>query len=186
MGQTSHRRRAAGDPFHALLATARRLRAPGGCAWDRRQTVESLLPYLVEETWEAFEAIRGRRRQALRDELGDVFYTVLAMALIAEEHGRFSVAAMLSATRRKMIRRHPHVFASRTAVTPEDAYRSWQASKRREARSGPSPSDGFRTMLVGWWDWLHQHPGTSATLQPRLATRRKGRRLNGSPKRPRA
>jgi XTP/dITP diphosphohydrolase len=72
------------DPFRALVATARRLQAPGGCAWDRAQTVPSLLPYLVEEAWEVFETVRSRHRRELPEELGDVLYTVLFMALVAE------------------------------------------------------------------------------------------------------
>jgi uncharacterized protein YabN with tetrapyrrole methylase and pyrophosphatase domain len=109
------------DAFTALVAVARRLQAPGGCAWDRAQTVDSLLPYLIEETWEVFEAIRRRRRAALPEELGDVLYTVLFLTLIAERRGWFRLEHLLQATRRKMIRRHPHVFGNAPAPTPETA-----------------------------------------------------------------
>jgi len=140
------------DAFTALVAVARRLHAPGGCAWDRAQTVDSLLPYLVEETWEVFETVRRRRRQALMEELGDVLYTVLFLTLIAEKQGWFTLKQLLGGTRRKMVRRHPHVFGNAPAPTPETAYQSWQASKRREGKRGHSPTKAFRRQLVASWD----------------------------------
>ena len=154
---TARRKRqtSAADPFWDLVATARRLQAPGGCAWDRAQTVPSLLPYLIEETWEVFETVRSRRRRALAEELGDVLYTVLFMALKAERRGGRSLEQLLTATRRKMVRRHPHVFGAQRAVTPSAAYRQWQASKRRERSGAPSPSKAFRERLVAQWDRLH-------------------------------
>lgn len=150
---------------------ARRLHAPGGCAWDRAQTIPSLLPYLVEETWEVFEAVRRGRRKALPEELGDVLYTVLFMSLVAERQGRFSLNQLLAATRRKMVRRHPHVFGSAPAPTPERAYQSWQASKKRERKRGHSPSEAFRRQLVAAWD-------RKITGRPR--------RPSGSPARPKS
>lgn len=152
MGQTSPRR--VRDPFQALVATARRLQGPGGCAWDRAQTVQSLLPYLVEETWEVFETVKHRRFRHLQEELGDVLYTVLFLTLTAERRGWATLDALLEGTRRKMIRRHPHVFGDRTAASPKDAYRQWQASKRLEGRTDPSPSKAFRQRLVARWDEL--------------------------------
>ena len=152
MGQTSPRR--ARDPFWALVATAKRLQDPGGCAWDRAQTVRSLMPYLIEETWEVFETVRNRRYRHLQEELGDVLYTTLFLTLVAERRGWASLASLLDETRRKMIRRHPHVFADKAAPTPQDAYRRWQASKRLERRTSPSPSKAFRQRLVAQWDAL--------------------------------
>lgn len=123
-GQTHPRRtlRLSGDPFWDLVATAKRLQAPGGCAWDRAQTLQSLVPHLIEETWEVFEAVRSRRPRHLQEELGDVLYTVLFLALIAERRGFADLRTLLDATRRKMVRRHPHVFGTRYAATPRDAY----------------------------------------------------------------
>ena len=169
MGQTtpsrdrgSARRRArprapepgAGDPFWQLVATARRLQAPGGCAWDRAQTVASLTPYLIEEAWEVFDAVRRRRWPAIQEELGDVLYTILFQSLIAQRQGRGSLRGMLRAVRRKMIRRHAHVFGWRRARTAQEASGRWQASKRLEPRRGPSPSNAFRRRLVRMWQGL--------------------------------
>ena len=151
MGQRRRRPRTA-DPFWDLVATARRLQGRGGCSWDRAQTVRSLLPYLIEETWEVFEVVRRRRYRDLEEELGDVLYTVLFLTLIAERHGWCGLTDLLTKTRRKMVRRHPHVFGGQRAKTPKDAYRSWQASKRREGKRGPSPTKRFRERLVADWE----------------------------------
>lgn len=163
MRQTTHDH----DPFWDLVATAKRLHAPGGCAWDRAQTVHTLLPYLVEETWEVFETVRSRRTTQLAEELGDVLYTVLFLALKAERRGWCTLNGLLTATRRKMIRRHPHVFGARTAGNAAAAYRQWQAIKRTERKTAPSPSKAFRNRLVAQWE---QH--------------RKAAKLSGSSRRP--
>ena len=152
-----------GDPFWKLVKTAKRLQAPGGCAWDRAQTVDSLLPYLIEEAWEVFDALRRRHQADLQEELGDVLYTVLFMSLIAERAGQGSLNGLLSATRRKMVRRHPHVFGGRSAATPQEAYRQWHASKRLEGKRGPSPSKRFREQLVASWERISGAPRPNAT-----------------------
>jgi uncharacterized protein YabN with tetrapyrrole methylase and pyrophosphatase domain len=164
------------DPFWNLVATSRRLQAPGGCEWDRAQTVPSLIPYLIEETWEVFDAVQRRRYAELEEELGDVLYTVLFLTLVAERGGWCDLRRMLAATRAKMIRRHPHVFGGKTAVTPQAAYRHWQASKRLEGKKRYSPSKQFRMLLVDWWEWLRKHP--EAQLPP--ATRARGLRRGPS------
>jgi len=146
------------DPFWALVATARRLQAPGGCAWDRAQTVRSLLPYLVEEVWEAFETVRSRRYDELEEELGDVLYCVLFLTLIGERRGWCRLESLLNTTRLKMVRRHPHVFGAQRAGSPAEAYRRWNQSKRLEGPRRHSPSKALRQQLVAWWDWLHAHP----------------------------
>ena len=167
------KRQTRSDPFWDLVATARRLQAPGGCAWDRVQTVQSLLPYLVEETWEVFETVRSRRHRALPEELGDVLYTVLFMALKAERQGRGSLEQLLTQTRRKMVRRHPHVFGTGRAGSPAAAYRQWQASKRRERSQAPSPSKAFRERLVAHWNrvWTASESRRSSA-RPRRGTAR--------------
>ena len=120
------------DPFWDLVHTARALNAPGGCPWDQAQTVQSLLPHLIEETWEVFCAATMRQRTHLQEELGDVLYTVLFMTILAEQRGWFTLDGLLAKTRRKMERRHPYVFHTKRATTPEEAYRHWQEAKRRE------------------------------------------------------
>ena len=160
MGQTSRRRRVrrSRDPFWDLVATAKRLQAPDGCPWDRAQTVSSLLPYVIEEMWEVFEVIRSRRYEELEEELGDVLYGVIFLTLVTERRGRCSLRSLLMRTRAKMIRRHPHVFGTATAASPQSAYRQWELTKRQEGRRRHSPSKAFRQLLVSWWDWLHRHP----------------------------
>ena len=142
------------DPFWDLVATARRLQAPGGCPWDRIQTIDSLLPHLIEETWEVFEAVRTRQRKGLQEELGDVLYTVVFLALIAERQGRFGLADVLCGTRAKMLRRHPQVFGTKQAATARQAYRHSQRLKRLEGRSRASPSRRLREQLLASWDRL--------------------------------
>ena len=149
-----------GDAFWDLVATAKHLQGPQGCAWDRAQTVQTLLPYLIEETWEVFDAIRSRRTRHLAEELGDVLYTVLFLALKAERRRWGTLDGLLRATRRKMIRRHPHVFGVKTAANPTAAYRQWQASKRLERKIAPSPSKAFRQRLVTHWEGLHEQQKT--------------------------
>jgi tetrapyrrole methylase family protein/MazG family protein len=172
MGQRRSRPQPSDDPFWDLVRTARRLQAPGGCSWDRAQTIHSLLPYLIEETWEVFEAGRSRRYAHLEEELGDVLYTVLFMTLVAERQGRGSLRRLLRATREKMVRRHPHVFEGQDAPTPEAAFRRWQASKRLEGKRGRSPTAAFRRRLVAQWERLRQAQsgGRRARLKGRTAS----------------
>ena len=146
------------DPFWDLVATARRLQGPGGCSWDRQQTLDSLLPCLVEEAWETFEVIKSRRWTDLEEELGDVLYAVLFLALIAERTRHVRLRRLLARVRRKMVRRHPHVFGTAKAPRAQDAYRSWQASKKQEGKKTHSPSKQLEATLVGLWEWLHAHP----------------------------
>lgn len=144
------------DDFGDLVKLARRLRGPRGCPWDRAQTFPSLLPHLVEETWEVFCASKSRRRAHLRDELGDVLYTVVFLTLLAEEAGWFTLPQVLQQTRRKMIRRHPHVFKTRRAHTAEEAYAAWQRSKRNERRRSASPPPKFRDELIATWERMRR------------------------------
>ncbi len=181
-GQTRARRagRPTNDPFWELIATARRLQAPGGCAWDRAQTLESLFPHLIEEAWEVFEVIRSRRRQRLEEELGDTLYTVLFLALIAERRGWCRLPSMLQATRRKMIRRHPHVFGGAQAGSPREAYLIWQAVKRREPQA-PSRGKALRPLLMESWEILRREPDAARRLQRLLGRLRKPSRSSSRP-----
>lgn len=180
------RRPRAADPFWALVATARRLQAPGGCPWDRAQTVRSLLPYLAEEAWEVFDAARSRRQRRLEEELGDLLYTVLFLALIAERHGTCRLTRLLRRTRAKMVRRHPHVFGPRHAAGPHEAFRRWEESKQREGPRGPSPSRAFRQALVSWWEYLRRYPDQAPQALARLGRLTAYREANGLSTRPSA
>ena len=128
-----------------LIAVAKKLRAPGGCPWDAEQTHDSLIKYLVEETYELIDAIESGNRDDMIEELGDVLYQVLFHADIAsttpEENFTIQdVAAHMSA---KMISRHPHVFGDRTADTAEDVMEFWDDLKKAEKPGRTSTLDGI-------------------------------------------
>ncbi len=126
-----------------LIATLERLRAPGGCAWDREQTHESLVQYLVEETYELIEAIESGTTEELVEELGDVLYQVLFHSDIAAEAGEFTIEDVAAHMTAKMIGRHPHVFGDATAETAEDVVAAWDELKRSEKPTRSSVLDGI-------------------------------------------
>jgi tetrapyrrole methylase family protein/MazG family protein len=119
--------------FEKLLQIMARLREPGGCPWDREQTRTSLKPFLIEEAYEVLEAIEANEPRAMSEELGDLLFQVVFHARLAEEHGEFAMADVLSQLIDKMIRRHPHVFADAVAATPTEVLAQWEVLKQREA-----------------------------------------------------
>jgi XTP/dITP diphosphohydrolase len=125
-----------------LIATLERLRAPGGCAWDRDQTHESLVRYLIEETYELVEAIESGDDAELIEELGDVLYQVVFHSDIAAEAGRFTLEDVAAHMNQKMIGRHPHVFGTAVAETADDVMAVWDDLKRAEKPSRSSTLDG--------------------------------------------
>src|SRR5690554_3244253 len=127
-----------------LIGVLERLRAPGGCAWDREQTHESLVRYLIEETHELVDAIESGDRNDLIEELGDVLYQVIFHADIAahtpgEEFTIEDVAAHMTA---KMVGRHPHVFSDAIADTPDAVMANWETLKAEEKPHRNSTLDG--------------------------------------------
>jgi XTP/dITP diphosphohydrolase len=135
------------EPAHPklveLIAVLERLRAPGGCAWDREQTHESLVRYLIEETYELVDAIEGGDRDELVEELGDVLYQVIFHADIAAEAGQFTLEDVAAHMTAKMIGRHPHVFGDAIAETAEDVMAIWDDLKRAEKPTRTSALDGI-------------------------------------------
>jgi len=127
----------------ALIATLERLRAPGGCAWDREQTHESLVQYLVEETYELVEAIESGTREELIEELGDVLYQVLFHADIEAEAGSFTLEDVAEHMRLKMVARHPHVFGDAVADTADDVVAAWDRIKAVEKPHRTSVLEGI-------------------------------------------
>jgi tetrapyrrole methylase family protein/MazG family protein len=119
--------------FDSLLEIMARLRGPHGCPWDREQTRTSLKPFLIEEAYEVLEAVESGSAAALREELGDLLFQAVFHAQLAAEAGEFTMTDVLDALTRKMVRRHPHVFADGTVTTAVDALRQWEAIKRSEA-----------------------------------------------------
>jgi XTP/dITP diphosphohydrolase len=126
-----------------LVATLHRLRAPGGCAWDRDQTHASLVQYLVEETYELIEAIESGGREELIEELGDVLYQVLFHADIEAEAGNFTLEDVAAHMTAKMVRRHPHVFGDAVAETPDEVVATWDRIKAVEKAHRSSTLDGI-------------------------------------------
>ena len=122
--------------FDDLVQLMARLRAPDGCPWDRKQTHESLKPYLVEEAYEVLEAIDHTDTARLREELGDVLLQVLFHAQIGSEHDAFSVDDIIGSLAEKLIRRHPHVFGTpeqqQEALDANDVKIRWEQIKRNE------------------------------------------------------
>jgi len=132
------------DEFRKLVEIMARLRAEGGCEWDRAQTHESLRQYLVEETHEVIDAIRKGDPDPLCEELGDLLLQILFHAQIASEIGQFDISDVIASISEKMIRRHPHVFGDATADTPEAVSRQWDHIKRTvENRSHESILGGI-------------------------------------------
>ncbi len=133
-----------------LVNLMARLRGPDGCPWDREQTHQSLKPYLIEETYEALDAIDRDDSDGLRDELGDVLLQVVFHAQLAREDARFTLDDVAATTSEKLIRRHPHVFGKATADTPGQVVDNWEAIKSRERREkglNPSILDGIPRQL---------------------------------------
>lgn len=118
-----------------------RLRGPEGCPWDREQTHDTLIPFLIEEAYETIDAIQGGEPAALRDELGDLVLQVVFHAQLAAERGAFTFDDVVAGCADKMERRHPHVFdpAAERLATAGDVSARWDELKRRE-RSAPPPS----------------------------------------------
>ncbi len=118
----------------SLFEVVARLRAPGGCPWDREQTHESLRPYLLEETYELLEAIDAGDDAKMKEELGDLLLQVAMHAEIAAQEGRFDAAQVSESAAAKMVARHPHVFGDVSVANSDEVLRNWEHNKEREAR----------------------------------------------------
>lgn len=123
-----------GERFERAVRIMERLRAPGGCPWDREQTFDSIKPYTLEETYEVLEAIDNRDWEELPGELGDLLLQVLFYAEMAKEQGSFSIDDVLERLSRKLVDRHPHVFGDAKADTAADVKRNWEALKDEERK----------------------------------------------------
>jgi tetrapyrrole methylase family protein/MazG family protein len=124
------------DAFARLLALERTLRAPGGCPWDAEQTIETLKPNLLEETYEVLEAHSSGDAAAFREELGDLFYVLVFVATVAEDDGLFTLRDMIQGAHDKIKSRHPHVFGDAFAESALDAKRVWEDQKKKEGKPG--------------------------------------------------
>jgi MazG family protein len=129
-----------GARFERLVAIMARLRAPGGCPWDREQDFDSIKPYTLEETYEVLEAIDQRDYTGLCEELGDFMLQAVFYAQMAQEEGRFTIADSLDAINEKLVRRHPHIFSDGEAKTSDQVLQRWEEIKAVEKSArGESP-----------------------------------------------
>lgn len=115
-----------------LLVIMETLRGPTGCPWDRKQTLDSLKPYIIEESYEVVEALQERDYDLLKEELGDVLLQIVFQGEIAKEEGFFNLIDVLKTLNDKLTRRHPHVFAEKKANTAEEVSVIWQEIKKLE------------------------------------------------------
>ena len=123
--------------FKELIDVMKKLRAPGGCPWDRAQTYDSLRPHIVEEAYELADAIERRGEGSMEhviEECGDLLLQVVFIGTIAEENGDFSIGDIPKSISSKLIRRHPHIFGGAEAMTPEQALANWEEIKRLERK----------------------------------------------------
>lgn len=120
------------DTFNTLVDIIARLRAPNGCPWDKQQTHLSLKPNLVEECYEALEAIDEGDDRKLCEELGDILMQIALHSQIGREDGQFSVEDVLRSINTKLVRRHPHVFGTAKVSNSQDVIQNWEAIKQEE------------------------------------------------------
>ena len=173
------------ERFQKLVSLMAALRAPNGCPWDRKQTHESLKPYLLEETYEVLEILDQQDRAKLSEELGDVLLQVLFHSQIASEAGSFTIEDVLEQLADKLIRRHPHVFengpADPTPTNADQVVARWEDIKRTERQASGRPDsvlDGVpqtlpallrayqiqaRASRIGF-DWTHDAKGFDQVL----------------------
>jgi nucleoside triphosphate diphosphatase len=145
-----------GERFERAVAIMGRLRAPGGCPWDREQTFDSIKPYTLEETYEVLEAIDNRDWPELAGELGDLLLQVLFYAEMAQEQSSFSIDDVLDRLSTKLINRHPHVFGDVKADTSDEVKRNWEAIKVEEKKkrqtageAGSAATNEKQSILAG-------------------------------------
>jgi MazG family protein len=141
----------AGEKFQLLVDLMARLRAPGGCPWDREQNFDTIKPYLLEETYEVLDAIDARDWRELPGELGDLMLQAVFFSQMAAEENLFRIDDALDAINQKLVRRHPHVFGDETARTGDDVRKIWSEVKAQEREEKP--------------DWAGRGPAPRSILQ---------------------
>lgn len=134
------------NAFNKLCEIVAKLRAPGGCPWDREQTHASLLPALIEEAYEVAGAVRANDNANFREELGDLLLLIVMHAEIAQEEHRFNIDDVLDDVTEKLIRRHPHVFGKSDARDSGAVLKQWESIKRSE-KTGKHYLDGLPAAL---------------------------------------
>jgi MazG family protein len=120
--------------FQELISIIAQLRAPGGCPWDRAQSKNDILNYFLEEAYELVDALKAKKPEAVKEELGDVLMEVVFLARLYEEEGRFNLTDVLEGINRKMRERHPHVFGNKRDYTSEEISEYWLKHKQKEKK----------------------------------------------------
>ena len=133
--------------FGELIKVADILNGPGGCPWDHKQTFESLRTYILEEAHEVLEAVDNNDEEELIEELGDLLYTVVFYAKVAERDKKFSMREIIGSIKDKLIRRHPHVFGEEKSKKLEDIEKNWELIKQAEKTQRKSALDGIPKTL---------------------------------------
>jgi MazG family protein len=138
----------AGHRFQHLVEIMRTLRSEHGCAWDRQQTLKTLRPFVLQETYELLDALDRGDHDALKQELGDFLFEAVFLAQICAEEGRFTIADSIQAIADKLIRRHPHIFDAegKASLTPRQVKQQWEEIKARERTDA---GEGEKTLLSG-------------------------------------
>ena len=144
----SDSKNAAGERFQQLVEIMRTLRSEHGCAWDRQQTLKTLRPFVLEETYELLDALDRDDYDALEHELGDFLFEAVFLAQICDEEGRFSIADSIQSIADKLIRRHPHIFDpdGKASLTPKQVKQQWEEIKAKERTDAGEPE---KTLLSG-------------------------------------
>lgn len=141
----------------ALYELVARLRGPGGCPWDARQTADTVKMYLLEECYEVLDAVEQGRPQQVCQELGDLLFQVLFLAYMGEEKGEFDLLETMEGIHEKMVRRHPHVFGREKVDTPEEVARNWARIKENERGAVDDPGSLLRSVPMGLPSLLRAH-----------------------------
>ncbi|GHS97553.1 nucleoside triphosphate pyrophosphohydrolase [Synergistales bacterium] len=136
------------EKFDELLSIMERLRAPGGCPWDREQKMTSLRPYIVEEAYELTDAISNKEPKDIAEEAGDLLLQVVFLASIAKEDGLFGIDDVITAINDKLVRRHPHVFGEEAAEDSAAVIRNWERIKKEERKSDKGEKDSRETSVL--------------------------------------
>jgi tetrapyrrole methylase family protein/MazG family protein len=129
--------------FSKLIELIRKLRAPDGCPWDQKQTQTDLGKYILEEAYEVFDALEEKNPQAVKEELGDLLFQILFLAEINEEQCLFSLSDVVAEIRKKMVRRHPHVFGDKKVSSVQEVKENWQKIKKVERETNSNQNDLF-------------------------------------------
>lgn len=133
-----------GSSLPKLARLMAQLRGPKGCPWDRKQTLQNLKVYLIDEAYEVLQAVDSGDPQLLCEELGDLLFQIVFMARLAQEGGSFDLEEVIGRIEEKMIRRHPHVFGDASASTPQEVLSQWDSIKKAEGKpSGTSVLSGI-------------------------------------------